>query len=367
MFKTKLKIAFTSIALIAAANCANAADQIRIVGSSTVYPFVTTAAEQFGKKTKMKTPIVESTGTGGGFKLFCESVGENTPSFSNASRRIKPDELLNCRKNGVNELGEIKLGYDGIVVANSVKSQKFNLSLKDLFLALGRKVPSKQDPNKLVDNFYKTWDEVNSSLPKQKISVYGPPPTSGTRDSFAELALENACMHFEAFKTAYANSDERKKACMLIREDGLYIEGGEDDNILVQKLGTNKDALGIFGYSFLKENANVVQASAISGVLPTHDSIADGTYILSRPLYTYAKLAHVGKVPGIKEFIAELTSTETIGQFGYLADRGLIQLPEAELKQVQADAKAGKALDNLAEEAPVAKAAVKASAKPAKH
>ena len=370
--KSIIKIALALIAIISSATAASAADQIRIVGSSTVYPFITASAEQFGKKLKMKTPIVESTGTGGGFKLFCEGTGDSTPSITDASRRIKPDELLTCRKNGVNEITEIKIGYDGIVVANSVKSPKFTLSLKDLFLALGRKVPSKTDPNKLVDNYYQTWDQVNPSLPKQKIAVYGPPPTSGTRDSFAELALESACLHYEAFKIAYPNSEARKKACGLVREDGVYIEGGEDDNILVQKLGTNPNALGIFGYSFLKENANTVQGSAISGVLPNHDSIADGSYILSRPLYVYVKRAHIGKVTGISEFVNELTSSETIGEYGYLVDRGLIQMPQSELKIVQADAKSGKVLQNLAEETSTPKGdaaatAVKATATPVKH
>ncbi len=363
--KSIFKLSLAAVIIISAATAAKASDQLRVVGSSTVYPFTTAAAEQFGKKTKMKTPIIESTGTGGGFKLFCEGAGENTPSISDASRRIKPDELLTCRKNSVNEISEFKIGYDGIAVANSVRAPKFALSLKDLFLALGRKVPAKNDPNKLVDNFYKTWDEIDSSLPKQKISVYGPPPTSGTRDSFAELALQSVCTNYEGFKALYPNAEERKKACGLIREDGVYIEGGEDDNILVQKLNTNQTALGVFGYSFLKENEKLVQGSTISGVAPTHSSIADGSYILSRPLYVYVKRAHIGKVAGIKEFINELTSDEAIGEYGYLVDKGLIQMPVAELKQVQADVKAGKLLDNLAEEAPVAKVAPAAAPSPA--
>ncbi len=290
-------------------NVAQAADQIRVVGSSTVYPFVTVVAEKFGKGGKFKTPIVESTGTGGGFKLFCSGTGADTPSMTNASRRIKPDELLTCRKNNVAEVSEVKIGYDGIVVANSTAGAKFNLSINDLALALAKSVPDAKDPKKLVPNTYKTWDQVNKALPKQKIEVYGPPPTSGTRDSFAEMIMEHGCAAWEAAKAAYADGDSRKKACRAIREDGVYIESGENDNLIVQKLKGNKNALGIFGYSFLEENKTIVQASKIANVAPTHATIADGSYVISRPLYVYVKRAHIGKVPGIKEFLTELTST----------------------------------------------------------
>ena len=333
---------------------AAAADQIRIVGSSTVYPFATSVSEQFGKKNpKFKTPIVESTGTGGGFKLFCAGVDASTPDLSDASRRIKPEELLDCRKNGVSDISEIKIGYDGIIIANSVKSAKFSLSLKDLYLALGRKVPDKNDPTQLVDNYYKTWDQIKPEYPKQKIQIYGFPPSSGTRDTFTELALASVCVNMEGAKKLYPDADERLKACKQIREDGTFIETGEDGNIIVHKLDANKDALGIIGFSFLQSNPNVIQGAAISGTLPTRQTISDGTYILSRPLYIYVKRAHIASVAGIKEFLAELTSDDTIGEFGYLVDKGLIPLPVNELKQVQADTLAGKTLQNLAEEAPV--------------
>lgn len=347
MFK---KLALAAVILATTATIASAQDQIRIVGSSTVYPFVTTVSEQFGKKGKFKTPIVESTGTGGGFKLFCAGAGSDTPDLSNASRRIKPEELLNCRTNNVGEISEVKIGYDGIVIANSVKSAKFKLTLNDLFLALGRKVPSKQDPNKLVDNFYKNWNEIDPSLPKQKISVYGFPPSSGTRDTFTELALESVCVKLPAFEAAYPKSDDRKGACHQIREDGSYIEASEDGNIIVHKLDANKDLLGIIGFSFLQSNPNLIQASSINGVVPTHETVSNASYVLSRPLFVYVKRAHIGKVGGIVEFLTELTSDDAIGEFGYLADKGLIQMPAAELKQVQADVKSGKTLENLAEE-----------------
>ncbi len=329
---------------------ADARDRIRIVGSSTVYPFSTYIAEQYGRKTSFKTPIVEATGTGAGFKLFCAGNGLDTADVANASRRLKPEELLECYKNSVKEIAEIKIGYDGIVVANAKDSKQFNLSVKDLFLALAKKVPSKQDPKKLVDNFYKNWKEINPEFPDQKIEVYGPPSTSGTRDSFAELVMEGGCWHLEAFEVNYADKDARKKACHLIREDGAYIDSGENDNLIVQKLASNKTALGIFGYSFLEENKNTVKAAAISGVEPSHETIADGSYLVSRPLYVYVKRSHIGKVPGIEEFIKEHVSDDAIAPFGYLEERGLIPLEENELKQVQKNAVEGKLLENLAEQ-----------------
>ncbi|PIR32095.1 MAG: phosphate ABC transporter substrate-binding protein [Alphaproteobacteria bacterium CG11_big_fil_rev_8_21_14_0_20_44_7] len=340
-----------SILLVATISLpAYARDQIRVVGSSTVYPFVTTVAEQYGRKTGFNTPIVESTGTGGGFKLFCSGKGLSYPDIANASRRIKPNELLDCYKNNVLDIKEIKFGFDGIVLANSVESPSFDLTVSDIFLALARKIPSRKNPNKLVDNYYKSWDEINPSFPKQKISVYGPPPTSGTRDAFVELVMEAGCWHLDAYKNLYENFNERKKACHMIREDGVYVEAGENDNLIVQKLKANPQSLGIFGFSFLEENANFVQGSAISSVKPTHDSIASGQYIISRPLFVYIKGENIGLVPGIEEFIKELVSDEAIAPYGYLEERGLIPLPDAELKKMQKDAVAGKKLENLVEE-----------------
>jgi phosphate transport system substrate-binding protein len=350
----KLAILAAFISSISTASQAGG-DQIRVVGSSTVYPFTTYVAEQFGKKTGFKTPIVESTGTGAGFKLFCASNDGNSPDVTNASRRIKPDELLECFKNDVKELSEVKVGYDGIVVANSVNNKKFNLSLHDLFIALAKKVPAK-DGKSLVDNTFKTWKEVNPDLPDQKIEVYGPPSTSGTRDSFVELVMEGGCWKLEPFVIAFPDATKRKEACHQIREDGAYIDSGENDNLIVQKLNTNKNALGIFGYSFLEENTNLVQGSAISGVEPTHESISDGSYIVSRPLFIYVKRSHIDKTKGLVEFIEEYVSDDAIAPFGYLDDRGLIPMPENELKKVQQDTLKGKLLQNLAEEASIAPA-----------
>jgi phosphate transport system substrate-binding protein len=324
------------IGLIAAfafgfAGAAQARDYISIVGSSTVYPFATVVAENFGKTTRFKTPKIESTGSGGGFKLFCQGMSVDTPDITNASRAIKSSEIEKCKKNGVAEIIEVKIGYDGIAVANSKKAKNFNLTRKDLFLALAKNVPDPKGGKRVVPNPYKTWRDVNSSLPNIKIEVLGPPPTSGTRDAFAELALEGGCKQFDWIK-AMKKSDKGKykEICHTVREDGAYIEAGENDNLIVQKLISNPDALGVFGYSFLEENADKIQGSSIDGVKPAFDSIADGSYPVSRPLFFYVKKGHIGTVPGMQEYLAEFTSDGAWGDYGYLSERGLIPMPAAE-------------------------------------
>ena len=322
-----------------AATAATARDQIRIVGSSTVFPFSTAVAEQFGKTTDFATPVVESTGSGGGIKLFCAGVGESHPDMTNSSRRMKAKEFQMCQDNGVTEVVESVIGYDGIVIANSKKSEVMKLSRKDIFLALAKQVPAKDGSEKLVANPYKTWKEVNPALPADKIEVLGPPPTSGTRDAFAELALEGGCKTFDWIK-AMKKKDKKqyKTVCHSVREDGAYIEAGENDNLIVQKLAANPDALGIFGYSFLEQNADMVQGSIIDGVAPEFDAIADGDYPVSRSLYFYVKNAHVETVPGIAEFLAEFANEETWGEYGYLAEKGLIPMGEDEMGQFTDDA-----------------------------
>jgi len=322
-------LAVAAVTLIGFTGIAEARDQIRIVGSSTVYPFSTTVAEQFGKTTSFKTPIVESTGSGGGLKLFCAGVGDKHPDITNASRRIKKSEVARCAKNGITDIIEVKVGYDGIVMANSKKSPVFNLSLKDVFLALAKDVPD--GDGKLQPNPYKTWDQVNSSLPATKIEVLGPPPTSGTRDAFVELAMEGGCKTFKWIKAMKKKNKKAYKAlCHTIREDGAFIEAGENDNLIVQKLDANPKALGIFGYSFLDQNADKVQGSVINGQKPTFEKISDGKYPVSRPLFFYVKKDHIGVTPGIKEYMAEFTSDKAWGKEGYLADKGLIPMSEAE-------------------------------------
>ena len=313
------------------AQAESARDYISIVGSSTVYPFATVVAEQFGKTTDFKTPKIESTGSGGGLKLFCAGVGVQHPDITNASRRIKNPRFETCQSNGVQDVVEVKIGYDGIVVANDRSATPMKLSRKDLYLALAKNVPDPSGAEKVVANPYKTWKEVNPELPDIKIEVLGPPPTSGTRDAFVELVMEEGAKEYPFIKAM--GKDDFKAAVHPVREDGAYIEAGENDNLIVQKLQANPDALGIFGFSFLDQNQDKIQGSFIEGVQPTFEAIADGSYPVSRPLFFYVKKAHVGTIPGMTEYIAEFTNEGTWGPDGYLADKGMIPMPDAERAQ----------------------------------
>ena len=321
-------------------------DTISVMGSSTVYPFATVVAERFGKGTDFKTPKIESTGTGGGMKLFCAGDGIDTPDMTNASRRIKKSEFEMCQQNGVAGITEVMIGYDGIVIASSKKAEVMKLSRKDIFLALAKEVPAKDGSETLVANPYKTWKDVNPALPADKIEVLGPPPTSGTRDAFAELALEGGCKKFDWIKAMKKSDKSRyKTVCHSVREDGAYIEAGENDNLIVQKLTANPKALGVFGFSFLDQNADKVQGSTIDGSVPTFENIADGSYPVSRPLYFYVKKAHVGRIPGMVEYVTEFTSEAAMGEDGYLADKGLIPLPDKMRKEVRESSVGMKALE----------------------
>ena len=336
-------LALTTAALSAPAL---ARDTINIVGSSTVFPFSTAVAEQFGRG-GFKTPKVESTGTGGGIKLFCAGAGIDTPDIANASRAMKASEFKTCEDNGVKGITEVRIGFDGIVLAESKSGQKLDLTLKDIFLALAKDVPNAA--GELVPNPNKTWKDVNPALPATKIEVLGPPPTSGTRDAFVELAMEGGCSSFPAIKDLKKTDEKKFKAiCHAIREDGAYVEAGENDNLIVQKLVANPKAVGIFGYSFLEENTDKVQGSKINGVKPDYDTIADASYPVSRSLYFYVKNGHVGSVPGIKEFVTEFTSDKAFGPEGYLADKGLIALPDADRKAVATAARALKPMEKPA-------------------
>jgi phosphate transport system substrate-binding protein len=328
-------IALAVAATVAFAGAAEARDQIRIVGSSTVFPFSTRVAEEFGRTTNFKTPVIESTGTGGGFKLFCNGVGTDNPDLTNASRAIKTSEIESCAKAGVTEITEVKIGYDGIVLANSKESDVMDITLAQLWMALAKDVPDGKGG--LIPNPNVTWKDVDPALPDVKIEVLGPPPTSGTRDAFAELAMEGGCEEFDAVK---AIEDKKKKqaVCQGVREDGAYIEAGENDVLIVRKLEANKDAFGVFGYSFLDQNQDQIQGSTIEGIAPTYEAISSGEYPISRSLYFYVKKAHVGTIPGMKEYIAEFTSEKAWGPEGYLADKGLIAMPEEEREAVRAAA-----------------------------
>jgi len=339
MNKSTLVAAAVAAAAVGAAHAQSSRDYISIVGSSTVYPFATVVAEQFGKSTKFKTPKIESTGSGGGIKLFCQGVGVQHPDITNASRAIKTSELETCAKNGVKEVVEIKIGYDGLSIANSHAAKPASMTRKEIWLALAKEVPDPKNPDRLVANPYTTWNQINPSLPNAKIEVLGPPPTSGTRDAFVELVMDEGCDQFPMVKALKKSDAKKHKAvCQTIREDGGYVEAGENDNLIVQKLVANPSAFGIFGYSFLDQNRDKVQGVAIEGVKPDFEAIASGKYPVSRPLFFYVKKAHVGVIPGLKEYVVEFTSTKAWGDEGYLSERGLIPMPAEERKQVSATA-----------------------------
>lgn len=338
--KLKALTVFSSVIVSGPAFADTARDYITVVGSSTVYPFSTVVAEQFGKSSRFKAPKVESTGTGGGFKLFCGGVGVNHPDISNASRRIKASEFEMCQKNGVKDIVEVKIGYDGIAIAHAAQDSPMELTLKEIFLALAKEIPDPKGAEKLVPNPYTTWNQINPGLPATKIEVLGPPPTSGTRDAFVELGMEGGCKAFPWVK-ALKDKDELafKDVCHSIREDGYYVEAGENDNLIVQKLQANPKALGIFGFSFLDQNSDKVSGIKVEGVAPEFEAIAAGQYPISRPLYFYVKKAHVTVIPGIAEFLEEFSSEKAWGSEGYLVDKGLIPMPDAERKQFAGDVK----------------------------
>ncbi|MEL6424001.1 MAG: substrate-binding domain-containing protein [Pseudomonadota bacterium] len=295
--------------VIAAATSAQARDQIKIVGSSTVFPFSTAVAEAFGNKTEFRTPIVESTGSGGGLRLFCAGVGTEHPDITNASRRMKSSEFEECTANGVTDITESVVGYDGIVVANANSAPVYNLTREQIVLALAENGPKPT-----------MWNEIDPALPAVKIEVLGPPPSSGTRDAFEELVMEEGCENL-----AEVDCDG-----VSIREDGVYIDAGENDNLIVSRLQANPTALGVFGFSFLDQNSDVIHGSIVDGVEPTFENIASGDYPVSRSLYFYIKKAHVSVIPGMSEYAAEFVSDEAAGEDGYLVDLGLIPLPSAD-------------------------------------
>jgi len=325
--------ATVAVASFTMAGVAEARDQIQIVGSSTVFPFSTAVAERFGQTTSFNTPVVESTGTGGGMKLFCAGVGLEHPDITNASRRIKEGEFKSCADNGIT-VTEVKIGFDGIVLANEKSGAEFYLTTRDIFLALAKQVPDGNGG--LVDNPHNNWSDVNPQLPEIRIEVLGPPPTSGTRDAFVELAMEAGAKTFDELK---ALRGEDKKAFQAIahavREDGAFIEAGENDNLIVQKLAANPNALGIFGFSFLDQNADRLKGAIVDGNAPTFENIASGDYAVARSIYFYVKKEHAGSVPGIQEFVAEFTSEAAWGPDGYLVDKGLIPLPDADREAIR--------------------------------
>ncbi len=331
----KSKFALIALATVALAGCENQAgngagggsrDQIRIVGSSTVFPFAKAVSENFVNMASFKAPVLESTGTGAGMKLFCSGVGADTPDIENASRRMKASEFELCQSNGVTDIVEITVGIDGIAVAQSNEGPGFSLTPEQVYKAIAAKPFGKE-------NTTKNWSDIDPSLPSIAISVYGPPSTSGTRDALTELIMEVGCKTDAATKALKeSNEDEYKAVCHDIRTDGPYLDAGENDNLIVQKLKSNPNAVGIFGYSFLEENQDTVRGIAISGVQPTYDAIASGEYPGARPLYIYLKKQHVGVIPGLQEYVTEFVNAGT--RDGYLVAAGLIALPDAQRSEM---------------------------------
>ncbi len=312
---------------------------IYLVGSSTISPLMAAVSEEFSRvqnvnKTPVQTPLIESTGTRNGFKFFCSGVGKNYPDFVNASRPIEETEIKNCEKNGVKKILEIKIGYDGIVFGNFVKTKKIHLTKEQIFLALAEKIIDEKT-KKLIPNPYKTWNQIDKKLPKTKIIIYGPPLTSGTRDVFVDMVMENACLHKQEFIEALPDEHERKIQCHKLRSDGNFIESGENDNVIVQNLKTNPDAFGILGYDFLAANKKIIKAIPINGIYPIPKSIAAKKYPLSRPLFIYFKKEHLDLVPQTRDFIKEIINSETIGSKGYLINSGLVAMSAAELEKIQ--------------------------------
>ena len=345
---------------------------LRIVGSSTVFPFSTTVAENFGAKTEFPTPVVEATGTGGGMNLFCSGVGLDFPDITGASRPMKATEFQLCQENGVTGVTQIPIGFDGIVLGNSVDSDAMSIERHDLFLALVAQTPTPVDADgapivdaagsllegrsfaqtasyscdSFIPNPFSRWSDVDPSLPNARIEVFGPPPTSGTRDAFVELDMLGGARGIDCLAAIEENDSRRfEQLAARIREDGAWVDSGENDNAIVQTLANAPFSFGLFGYSFLEQNGDRIQAASVDGVEPTYENISEGVYPGSRSLYVYVKNQHAGVVPGLEAFVEELTSDEAFGPFGYLAERGLIALPDARRAAVAAEARALTAME----------------------
>jgi phosphate transport system substrate-binding protein len=301
-------------------------DQIRVVGSSTVFPFTTAAAEQFGRQGGFRTPVVESTGTGGGMRLFCAGIGPQHPDLANASRRMTAAEWDSCQRNGVTEITELQIGFDGIVIAVRRGGPKFGVTREQIWRALARDVPVS---GQWVRNPHTHWNQVDAALPNHPIEIIGPPPTSGTRDAFVEMVMDSGCASVPEVR-ATTEPRERQGRCQSIREDGRYVEGGENDNLIVQRIASERHGLiGIFGFSYLDQNAERLEGKPVDGVEPTYENIQSGRYPVSRSLFIYVKNAHVPVIPGLREFLAEYTSERAMSESGYLQTRGLITLSDA--------------------------------------
>lgn len=334
MNKLILMASAASVALAASVGIAAARDQIKVVGSSTVFPYSQAAAEEFANKTGKPAPVVESVGTGGGFKAFCGGIGPDHADITGASRAIKSSELELCTTNGVTDITEALIGYDGLSIAHASSAPDMDLTEEQIFKALAAELPDGNGG--FVANPNKTWADIDPSLPSFAITVFGPPPTSGTRDAFVELVMHDGCKDL-AGMADLKKADEKKwnEVCSRMRQDGPFVEAGENDNLIVQRLEADANSVGIFGYSFLYENSDKLKAVQVNGIAPTFDTIADGSYPVARPLFFYVKNAHRDVIPGMKEFLEEYVSEGALGPDGYLAERGLTPLSDEKRKEVQ--------------------------------
>jgi phosphate transport system substrate-binding protein len=333
MKKLMLSTAVVALAIAGHAN-AQTRDQIKIVGSSTVFPYTQAVSEEYSNKTGNPAPVVESTGTGGGFKVFCGGVGPDHPDITGASRAIKESELKLCADNGVTEVSEALIGYDGLSIAHARSAPDMDLTEEQIFKALAAELPDGNGG--FVPNPNKNWSDIDASLPNIAITVFGPPPTSGTRDAFVELVMHDGCKDLPGMADLQkSNADKWNEVCSRMRQDGPFVEAGENDNLIVQRLESDPNAVGIFGYSFLYENSDKLKAVNVNSVEPNFDTIADGSYPVARPLYFYVKNAHRDVIPGMKEFIEEYMSEEALGPDGYLAERGLTPLSDEKRAEVQ--------------------------------
>jgi phosphate transport system substrate-binding protein len=332
-------VAVLAAAALTSGAAAQTRDQIRIVGSSTVFPYTQAVSEQFAAATGGAAPVVESTGTGGGFQVFCGGVGPDHPDITGASRSMRKSEFDLCATNGVDSVTEVLIGYDGLSIAHSQQGPELSLTKAQIFQALASEV---EVNGQIVANPYKMWNEIDPSLPAAAITVFGPPPTSGTRDAFVELVMLQGCAAFPVI--AALQGDRKDEVCERMRQDGPFIEAGENDNLIVQRLNADTNAVGIFGYSFLYENADTLKAVAVDGVSPSFETIADGSYSVSRPLFIYLKNAHKGVIPGFEAFVTEYVSEASFGEGGYLSERGLIPLPAADRDTVRANVAGGVAM-----------------------
>ncbi|MBZ0123906.1 MAG: substrate-binding domain-containing protein [Roseovarius sp.] len=324
---SRMKLTASAIAILAVSTTAAAArDEIRIVGSSTVFPYTQAVSEQFANLTGAPSPIVESTGTGGGMKIFCAGIGEDHPDLTGASRAMKASEYELCQSNGVTDITEAMIGYDGLSIAVSRDSDlDWDLTLEQVYLALAAQVPGEDG---LIDNPYRKWSDIDAGLPDQDILAYGPPPTSGTRDAFVELAMREGCKENDWVKSQDVDKKWVKENCSRMRQDGPFVEAGENDNLIVQRLQADAHAVGIFGYSFLYENLDSLKPVLIDGVEPSAETIGDFSYPISRPLFFYVKNAHRGVIPNLQEFIEEYMSEDAMAPGGYLEERGMVTLPD---------------------------------------